>query len=57
MTIKYTNIHFKPLKIYQNWDFGHENVPSGNHAFNSRKRIKNWDVDQNKNKTPDECPN
>jgi hypothetical protein len=26
----------RPLKIYQNFDFGYENLPSGNHARDTR---------------------
>jgi hypothetical protein len=33
LAIKYTNLfHCKTLKIYPNWDFGFENMPSGNPA-------------------------
>jgi hypothetical protein len=38
MAILYTNIFplSRPTKIYPNWDFGFENIPSGNPGFDSR---------------------
>jgi hypothetical protein len=39
MTIKYTFTILRPSKIYPNWDFGFENIPSGKPAtkmYNSK---------------------
>jgi hypothetical protein len=41
------HLQLKPSKIYPNWDFGFENMPSGNPGLMSSFRaLKDWKINE-----------